>query len=157
ARTSNAFATIQEVRYGSIVPTVDPATEARTEVGEDFRAPLAEQFAFQFQRELRTDWAFTVGWIATKGTALFQTVDGNPTLPVNNGSGKLRVDPTRGVVRARCNCASSIYHSLQTSLEKRLSRSFSMAAHYTWSSFIDDASEVFNASNSGDVALAQDS
>ena len=156
ARASNAFATIQGVRYGSIVPTVNPATEARTEVGEDFRAPIAEQFAFQFQRELRTDWAFTVGWIATKGTALFQTVDGNPTLPVNN-RGALRVDPTRGVVRVRCNCASSIYHSLQTSLEKRLSRSFSMAAHYTWSSFIDDASEVFNASNSGDVALSQDS
>jgi hypothetical protein len=98
-----------------------------------------------------------LGWIATKGTGLFQTVDGNPTLPANNNNGSLRVDPSKGVVRLRCNCASSIYHSMQTSLEKRFSAGFSMAAHYTWSVFIDDASEVFNASVRGDVALSQDS
>src|SRR5262245_31951364 len=46
---------------------------------------------------------------------------------------------------------------MQTSLEKRFSAGFSMAAHYTWSAFIDDASEVFNASVNGDVALSQDS
>jgi hypothetical protein len=32
-----------------------------------------------------------------------------------------------------------------------------MAAHYTWSAFIDDVSDIFNASSSGDVAVAQDS
>src|SRR5260370_38296311 len=45
---------------------------------------------------------------------------------------------------------------LQTSLEKRLSNNFSMAAHYTWSSFIDGASEVFNPSVSGEIAFPQD-
>ena len=56
------------------------------------------------------------------------------------------MDPTKGIIRERCNCTSSTYHSLQTSLEKRLSNNFSMATHYTWSSFIDGASEVFNPS-----------
>jgi len=32
-----------------------------------------------------------------------------------------------------------------------------MAAHYTWSTFIDDASEIFNASVNGDVGVSQDS
>jgi hypothetical protein len=32
-----------------------------------------------------------------------------------------------------------------------------MAAHYTWSAFIDDASDIFNASSDGDVAVSQDS
>ena len=32
-----------------------------------------------------------------------------------------------------------------------------MAAHYTWSTFIDDVSDIFNPSSSGDVAVAQDS
>lgn len=84
-------------------------------------------------------------------------MDGNPTLPSNNNRGALRVDPNRGIIRLRCNCSSSIYHSLQTSLEKRLSASFSMAAHYTWSSLIDDASDVFNPSVAGEVAVSQDS
>jgi hypothetical protein len=56
----------------------------------------------------------------------------------------------------RANTASSIYHSLQTSLEKRLSQGFSMGLHYTWSAFIDEASDIFNAAVSGDVATPQD-
>src|SRR3712207_2176937 len=59
-------------------------------------------------------------------------------------------------IRLRANTASSIYHSMQVSLEKRLSRGFSAGAHYTWSSFIDTASEIFNVSG-GEVAVAQDS
>ena len=60
------------------------------------------------------------------------------------------------MIRERCNCTASVYHSLQTSLERRLSRNFSMGAHYTWSMFIDGASEVFNASNTSDIAISQD-
>jgi hypothetical protein len=158
AGSREAFATIDAIRAGSTIsPITNPNSFARSIVGEDYRAPVAEQLSFQFQRGLKQDWAFTIGWIGTKGTALLQTVDGNPTLPVNNNRGTLRVDPTQDVIRLRCNCASSIYHSLQTSLEKRLSRNFSMAAHYTWSRFIDDASDIFNASTSGDSAVSQDS
>jgi len=56
----------------------------------------------------------------------------------------------------RANAAESDYHSLQTSIEKRLSKGFSAGLHYTWSSFIDTASEIFNPSG-GEVAVAQDS
>jgi len=45
---------------------------------------------------------------------------------------------------------------MQASLEKRLSRGFSSGVHYTYSSFIDTASEIFNPS-SGEVAVSQDS
>jgi len=46
---------------------------------------------------------------------------------------------------------------MQVSLDKRFSRGFSGGAHYTWSSFIDDASDIFNPSAFGDVAVSQDS
>jgi hypothetical protein len=68
----------------------------------------------------------------------------------------VRTNPLKGSIRERCNCTSSTYHSLQTSLEKRLSRNVSFGAHYTWSSFIDGASEVFNPSARGEVATPQD-
>lgn len=55
----------------------------------------------------------------------------------------------------RANAASSIYHSLQTSLDKRLSKGVSFGVH-SWSSFIDTASEIFDPS-SGEVAVSQDS
>jgi hypothetical protein len=130
----------------------------RTIVGADFRAPYADQYTLEVQRELANDTVFRVGYVATKGTGLLQTVDGNPALPRTASSQPLvRVDPTRGVIRHRANSGSSIYHSMQLSLERRLSRGVSFGAHYTWSAFIDDASEIFNPSTSGEIAVAQDS
>ncbi|MBL8228932.1 MAG: TonB-dependent receptor [Bryobacterales bacterium] len=149
----NAFATIQNARRVGV--PANPRTANRTILSNDNRAAIAEQFAFQLQRELSKDWAVTVGWIGTKGTGLFQTIDNNPIIP--GSSPAMRTNQFLGVVRERCNCASSIYHSMQASLEKRLSRNFSMGAHYTWSAFIDDASELFNPNALADVAVAQDS
>ncbi len=137
----------------------------RTIVAEDFRAPIAEQFSFEVQRELTASSVFRVGYIGTKGTGLFQTIDANPRtqcspIPTNAAgtvTGCPRVDPTAGIIRLRANAASSIYHSLQLSFDKRFSQGLSMGAHYTWSAFIDDASEIFNPSARGEVAIAQNS
>jgi len=148
----NAFTTIERVR-GGFTPSTNFNTLVRTITSKDYRAPLSEQVSLQLQRELPGGYAMTVGYVGTKGTALFQSIDGNAPILELNGR---RQDPTRGVIRERCNCTSSTYHSLQMSLEKRLSRNFSFGTHYTWSSFIDGASEVFNPSARGEIAFPQD-
>lgn len=137
----------------------------RTIVSNDFRSPIAEQFSTEIQREVGAGAVFRIGYVGTKGTALFQTIDGNPRtqcspIPTNAAgtvTGCPRVDTAAGIVRLRANAASSIYHSLQLSFERRFARNFGAGAHYTWSSFIDDASEIFNASARGEVAVPQDS
>ena len=144
------------------VTGLNPNTLTRTIVGDDFRAPSYDQFSFEVQRELSRDIVLRVGYVGTKGTGLFQTVDGNPRTPTNIIADTKtpvfapRVDPTRGIFRTRANAASSIYHSMQVSMDKRLSRGFSAGMHYTWSSAIDTTSEIFNPST-GEVAVAQDS
>jgi len=144
----NAFTSLPSIQpFG-----LDPLQLTRTIVAGDFRSPAADQFSLEIQRELARDLVFRVGYVGTKGTSLFETIDGNPRLPFS----PQRVDPTIGIRRLRANAASSIYHSLQLSAEKRLTRGFSAGFHYTWSAFIDDASEIFNPS-SGEVAVAQDS
>jgi len=158
ARSANGFQKVQDIATGRVLPSVsNPSLITRTIVNPTYRAPVAEQFSFQTQRQLGGSWALTTGWVGTKGTALFMSLDGNPTVAGNNVNGTVRVDPTRGIIRERANASSSVYHSWQTSLEKRLSNNFSLAAHYTWSTFIDDQSEIFNASSAGEVAVAQDS
>jgi len=139
----------------------------RTIVQGNFRSPIAEQFSLEIQRQFWGSNVFRLGYIGTKGTALFQTLDGNPRtlcnpIPITVSStgavtvvGCPRVDPTRGVIRKRANAASSIYHSLQASFDRRFSHGLGLGAHYTWSAFIDSASEIFNPSSAGEVAIPQ--
>lgn len=129
----------------------------RTVVAEDFRSPAAEQFNLEIQREMALDTILRIGYVGTKGTGLFQTLDGNPRTICSTPPGCPRVDPTRGVIRLRGNASSSAYHSMQVSADRRFAKGFSGGAHYTWSSFIDDASDTFNPSARGEVAVSQDS
>ncbi|CAN5328765.1 carboxypeptidase regulatory-like domain-containing protein [soil metagenome] len=164
---ANAFTAVTTTTAPNVS---NPNVLTRTVVAGDFRAPATDQYSFEAQRELSKDLVMKVGYIRTRGTGLFQTIDGNPRTPCptcnaigrdnNNNVVPIvlapRVDPARGVIRLRGNRASSIYNALQTSLEKRLSRGFSAGVNYTYSSFIDTASETFNPSNA-EVAVAQDS
>lgn len=143
----NAF-----TRLNSLALTGNPNLITRTIVADDFRSPEAHQMSLEVQRALGGNMALRVGYVGTLGRSLFQTLDGNPRQPFS----ATRVDPTRGVIRLRANAAESWYHSLQTSLERRFSNGFSTGVHYTWSKYLDTASEIFNPS-SGEVAVAQDS
>jgi hypothetical protein len=166
--TTNAFANLQSA---SAPPNGDLSYITQTTVGADFRSPSADQFSLEVSREMSKDVVLRVGYVGTKGNALFQTVDGNPVVPGRTSRTDpnflfsptptltnlpLRIDNSRGVERLRCNCAQSIYHSLQVSLDKRLSKNFSAGVHYTWSAFIDTASEIFNPQPQGEVATPQD-
>ena len=146
---ANAFTRLPNLQFSV---GQDPSQLTRTVVAEDFRAPEADQYSLELQRELTGSMVFRVGYVGTQGRGLYQTLDGNPRQQFSTA----RVDPSRGVIRLRANEADSIYHSLQTGLEKRLSGGLSAGAHYTWSKFIDEASDTFNTS-SGEVAVAQDS
>ena len=157
--TSPGFATIRSFLQSPGFTITNPNLLTRTVVDENFRAPATDQFSLEAQRELSRNTVFKIGYIRTRGTGLFQTIDGNPRSNCGTGTSTVpcpRVDPNRGVIRLRGNFASSIYNAMQASLEKRLSRGFSAGVHYTYSSFIDTASETFNPSNA-EVAVAQDS
>jgi outer membrane receptor protein involved in Fe transport len=149
----NAFANLQN-------PPFNPDTVNRTIVDENFHMPVYDSVSFEVQRELTRDLVMRVGYVGTKGTGLFESVDANPTrigcIAPTAANGFCRTIANQGPTRLRTNSGMSIYHSLQTSLEKRLTSGFSAGLHYTYSSFIDTMSEIFNVS-SGEIAVAQDS
>ena len=150
---ANAFSVLQ-------TPPFSPNTVNRTIVDEDFHMPVYDSLSLEVQREFTRDLVLRVGYVGTKGTGLFESVDANPTLvgclQASAANNFCRAIPNQGPTRLRTNSGMSIYHSLQTSLEKRLSSGFSAGVHYTYSSFIDTMSEIFNVS-SGEIAVAQDS
>ncbi len=101
---ANAFAVLQATPPG--VPTgIDPNTLNRTVVGEDFRAPYADQFSMEIQRQLASDLAFRIGYVGTLGKDLFQTIDGNPRLPFAGSSApvSIRHEPSSGFEPMRRN------------------------------------------------------
>jgi hypothetical protein len=153
SRIPNAFAALSN-------PPFDPNTVNRTIVDENFHTPYYDSFSLEVQRELTRDLVLRVGYVGTKGNGLFESVDANPTLvgcvTATAANNFCRSIPNQGPTRLRTNSGNSIYHSMQTSLEKRLSRGFSAGLHYTWSAFIDTQSEIFNVS-SAEVAVAQNS
>ncbi len=148
APVSDAFVRLP----GTTASGLNPLLLTRTIVADDFRSPYADQFSFELQRQLTNNLVGRVGYVGTRGHDLFQTLDGNPRRPFSTQ----REDPTRGVIRKRANAASSTYDSLQVSFDQRAGRGFSAGLHYTWSRYIDTASEIFNISNA-EVAVAQDS
>lgn len=149
----NAFNVLQN-------PPFNPNTVNRTIVDADFHMPVYDSLSFEVQREFTRDVVLRVGYVGAKGTSLFESVDANPTVigctQANAANNFCRSIPNQGPTRLRTNSGMSIYHSFQTSLEKRLSAGFSAGLHYTYSSFIDTMSEIFNVS-SGEIAVAQDS
>ena len=150
---ANGFTVLQN-------PPFNPNTVNRTIVDGDFHMPVYDSLSFEVQREFTRDLVLRVGYVGTKGTGLFESVDANPTLVgctvATAANNFCRSIPNQGPTRLRTNSGMSIYHSLQTSLEKRLSSGFSAGLHYTYSTFIDTMSEIFNVS-SGEIAVAQDS
>ena len=152
---ANAFTELQNTPAGVPAGT-DPNLLARTVVAEDFRSPSADQFSLDVQRQIGQNLAVRIGYVGTFGKDLFQTIDGNPRPQFCGTSCTTRADPTRGVIRRRANTATSWYHSIQTGVEKRLSLGLSAALHYTWSRYIDTASDIFNPST-GEIGVAQDS
>jgi len=121
----------------------------------DFHTPYADQYSLELQRGMGANNVFRLGYVGTKGTGLFQSQEGNPVSRCGVPNCTNRLDPDRGVVRARANTGSSIYHSMQVSLDHRSSRGLSGGVHYTWSSYIDNGSDIVNPSNS-EVGTPQD-
>jgi hypothetical protein len=149
--TTGAYVAIRD----TTVPNLSQANFfTRTIISSDIRSPSIDQISIETQRELTKDLVMKIGYIRTRGTGLLQNVDGNPCLPLPTCT--TRVNPSFGIINSITNAASSTYNALQASLTKRLSRNFSAGLHYTWSTFIDDVTDIIPASTS-EFARAQNS
>ena len=132
------------------VPDLSQANP-RTVISSDIRSPATDQISVEIQRELAKDLVVKTGYIRTRGTGLLQNVDGNPCLPLPTCT---RANPNLGMIGLITNAASSTYNALQVSVTKRLSHNVSAGLHYTWSSFVDDVTDI-NPASTAEFARAQ--
>jgi len=96
------------------------------------------------ERQLRKDTVARVAYVGSKGTHESYNIDANQ-MPwsqcsqsaewANNGS--CFANQNFSQVTEDYSGGNSIYHSIQTSLDKRFASGFSLNANYTWSKFND--------------------
>jgi outer membrane receptor protein involved in Fe transport len=75
----------------------------------------------------------------------------DPATADNEAADDGRIIAGRGLIRARENSGSSIYHGLQARYNGRLANQLTVGASYTWSKTIDNVSEIFSF---GEIAIA---
>jgi hypothetical protein len=120
--------------------TGSPAVPNASWVENPFRDGYVQQWNFNVQREIRPSLGLTVGYVGSKGTHLDHAYDYNEPAPTASFTQALRKYPVYAAINVRSPSASSIYHAMQLSLEKRFSGGLSFLAGYTFSKAIDDAS-----------------
>lgn len=113
--------------------------------GFPFRAPTMQQWNLSYQREIFPQTLFEIGYVGSGGNNLLRLININQPRPLaaTQAGGVInRVRPYLGyaLIQERQTTGISRYHSLQMSLQKRMSRGFSLGGVYTWGKNMTTAS-----------------
>jgi hypothetical protein len=135
----------------------------------NFRVPITNDFNLILERQLASTWSGRVAYVGSTSRHQFVNLELNPS--VNNGSGlsanarrPYNTAPAVGpcAVGGPCNSSyaqifeasmtgNSSFHSLQTTLEKKMRRGLSLLLNYTWSKSVDDMPQATRVSNTADL------
>jgi len=121
-------------------------------VDYDLQTPYIMQFNLSVQRSLPGDFDVTVAYVGSRGWNVMRPLSINdppPGLAAARGVQFNAVRPSLGygAITVRQDTASSVYHSLQVSLNRRFSGRYSLGASYTFQKSIDNASSERNGSD----------
>jgi hypothetical protein len=123
-----------------------------TSLGTRMLAPTTQQWSLGVQQELFRKAILSVSYVGAHATHLFRPLALNSPPPGLAAARGVNINAVRpylgyGTITQRESTASSNYHSLQASLNRRLSGKFSIGAAYTFAKSIDDASSERGASD----------
>ena len=109
-----------------------------------FRDAKILEWTLNVQRELPGALLFEVGYMGTRGMHLVREWDPNQPIPDPATQTTTQPYPNYGNFSYTDSNGDSIYHSLQTKLERHFSGGMAFLVAYTYSKSIDTNSTVFN-------------
>ncbi len=112
---------------------------------EDWGVGYSQAWNLTLEQQLAPDWLVRVAYVGNKGTHLQTFRERNaavfgPGATVGNTNARRPLAPYFASVKEMADAGNSVYHALQVTVDKRLSRRFSVLAFYTFSKSIDDES-----------------
>ena len=122
--------------------TADPNAPGQNRLGisPNFRIPYVQQWNLAIQQQAPLGMQATVAYVGTKATRLPQRPNINQAVPGDGAVNLRRRWPQHAGVFYYETRVNAVYHSLQTSLVKRLSRGLHYQLSYTYSHLIDEKS-----------------
>jgi hypothetical protein len=114
----------------------------------DFPAAYSQQWNFTVGRQIH-DYAIEVAYVGNKANKLMANRNINQPLPAPGSINSRRFFPGWGNITFQEPRGNSIYHGLQTKVEKRFSLGHLFLLSYTWAKAIDDSDSTQLSTTSG--------
>ncbi|HET6842713.1 MAG TPA: carboxypeptidase regulatory-like domain-containing protein [Candidatus Angelobacter sp.] len=153
--------------------TLDPRTQNETTVTPDFGPDRVHTWTLGIERQTSKNSAIEARYVGNHGTALFQSIDGNPFIAdlatafpsmtagltpcpaaqavVPQAIG--RVNCNEGIVRERTNGGYSNYNGVQVEFRaNNLFKQLTLRTGYTFSRTYDNVSEIFSTGGGGNTS-----
>ncbi|HUO29608.1 MAG TPA: carboxypeptidase regulatory-like domain-containing protein [Bryobacteraceae bacterium] len=141
--------TLSSVLPGLLMPSPNAPTGNQRSIVPTDGNQYSQTWSFTVQRALNPSLMFEAAYVGTSGNRLLTASDLNAALPgATNPVLRQPFGPALGEIRELSNSAHSIYHGLQSKIEKRFSGGLYFLGSYTWSKSID------NQSNGTDTVIA---
>lgn len=114
-----------------------PMDVSATGIPLDRKQGYVDMYNLAIQHEFGGNFSLQLAYVGNVARHLYSFIDANDPVPGPGNSDfnrpyYLTNGYTQGITQF-CNCFSSNYNSLQVSVEKRMSRFFSLTGQYTWS------------------------
>jgi hypothetical protein len=114
-----------------------------TEWDPNFRNAIVQQWNFTVEQQFLGSWVATAAYVANKGNHLFVQNELNPAVFGSAGKtvdARRRYYPNFTSITDQISVGNSTYHSLQLTVNKRLTHGLSILANYVWSKMLDNGS-----------------
>jgi len=128
---------------GLVMPSPNAPTGNQRYIVPTDRNQYSQTWSFSMQRALSPSTMLEVAYVGTSGNRLLMASNINAAPPGPSSVPAVNrqpFGPALGEIRELSNSAHSIYHGLQSKIEKRFSGGLYFLGSYTWSKSIDNQS-----------------
>ncbi len=119
------------------------------------RNPYVQSYNLTLERELKGGWLARISYAGSKGTALVSVRDINPAIYAPGATTATtnlrRPNLLYAAIPVSEPVGNSNYNALQITVQRRLSKGFSILSSFTWAKTIDDVQSSANKGNGVDV------